>query len=552
MRKQNLVVLALVIFLFMLLGLACKKDTATDPEDNPDNGISSQKMIGAAGGKVEDSYGASITIPANALTANKIISVRTIHADSIPEIWQSSMVANIIECLPSGTSFQQPVAIILPVTSGLMFQPGDSAHLCIFNPDSAAWEVTSIPAVVMPDGRHLRAQVTHFSGFGTDAPGSFGGEGNSFSDIHHSIDLTTAAQGWAYHFMQGYGPIGEKKRIRDCCFQLQNVVFNFNFVSPSYSDHYTIVYGEQASCDRTEKITHDEGTPADGYHMRVDGTGCWVVCDPDFALAAARTHFFVPDDKGKTAEITATVRCGTGPGANFTNKEVALVMKSGPGRVDPPTAQTDGQGVARGSYTVERRGVAVIQGEVKSCPSQKTMTTRRTVSVTIDSLLPDHIYANVDIHHGGENMPWTFHDKVEMMLIIDIDQDNVTLKGGEGSHYATCTASDAECSIIGLSAPAFTPTGTVTKSGNMLAVAFNPNLATIFFTYQCDFGGGDGFSRLVPAYSFLVSSIIAKNVRGAVKMELGSFIEGSGSESFGEDLPLDYEFEIVYGTKTHP
>jgi hypothetical protein len=35
-------------------------------------------------------------------------------------------------------------------------------------------------------------------------------------------------------------------------------------------------------------------------------------------------------------------------------------------------------------------------------------------------------------------------------------------------------------------------------------------------------------------------------------MELGSYITGSDSESFGEDLPLTYEYEIVYGTKTHP
>jgi len=543
----------LILSSLLLIALTCKKDSATNPEDNNNSGISSQKVIGASGGKVEDGYGASITVPAKALSAKTTISVRTVHADSIPPGWQSYLVANMIECLPDGATFQQPVTVTMPVTSGRTYQEGDSANLCLFNTTSGAWEITAVPAVVMADGRHLRAQVTHFSGVGTTEPGSFGGGNKEFDSIDNSIELGTIAEGWAYHIMQSLGPIGvAKKRIRDCCYVLKNVVFHFKFVSPAYSGNYNVVYGDPASCDKTDKLRFDEGTPADGYHMGVDVICCLSVCNPDLNLTADPDLFMVPDHKGKTADLTATVRCGNGPDAAFNGQSVKFELESGPGTVSPSLVKTNAQGVAQSTYTVEKRGIASIRAEVPTCQSAKPVTAAKTVSVKIDSLVPDHIYAKVNIHHGHADMPWTFDDKVEMWLKLEVQGDNAAITGGEGSHNARCVAADSECSIVNLSAPSFTPTGKVTKSGDSLTIEFNPNLAIVNFIYRCDFGGGDGFSRSVPAYSYLVSSVIAMYVKGTIKMEWGSFVQGSGSERFGEDFPLTYEFEIVYGTKDHP
>ncbi|NLP09196.1 hypothetical protein GX408_02240 [bacterium] len=157
MRNRTCVPFVLILSFLLLIVLTCKNDPATSPEDENNYGTASQKVIGASGGKVEDRYGASITIPAKALSANVTISVRTVHADSIPPGWQSYLVANMIECLPDGATFQQPVTVTLPVTSGLTFQEGDSANLCLFNTTSGVWEITAIPAVVMADGKHLRA-----------------------------------------------------------------------------------------------------------------------------------------------------------------------------------------------------------------------------------------------------------------------------------------------------------------------------------------------------------------------------------------------------------
>ena len=174
-----------------------------------------------------------------------------------------------------------------------------------------------------------------------------------------------------------------------------------------------------------------------------------------------------------------------------------------------------------------------------------------TVKGIVDSLIPDHIYANVLIRHEGEDVPWKFSDMIQMMLIIDVEEDIVTVKDGEGSHNISCKSTDAECSIINLKAPDFTPTGTVKKVGNTLEVGFNPKYAAVNFTYHCDFDE-DSFSSPVPAYGYMISSIIAKHVKGTINMKWGSFVKGSGSESFDEDVPLQYEFEIVYGTRTIP
>ncbi|NLP09195.1 hypothetical protein GX408_02235 [bacterium] len=367
--------------------------------------------------------------------------------------------------------------------------------------------------------------MTHFTGVGTTEPGSFDGGHKSFNDIDNYPELTDATAGWAMRrFMPTVGPAGEsKKHKNDCCYLLSNVVFNFKYVSPSYSGNYTLVYGDPASCDQTEKFRYDEGTPADGYHMGVDITCCWSVCNPDFDFTAYPTVFSVPDDKSKTSALTAIVRCGKGPGAAFSGQAVKFELESGPGTIGPSLVKNNDQGMAQSTYTVEKRGLASIRAEVQTCQSAKPVTAAKTVSVKVDSLMPDHIYAKVDIHHGHANMPWTFDDKVEMWLKLEVQGENAAITGGEGSHNARCIAADSECSIVGLSAPSFTPTGKVTKSGDSLTIEFNPNLAIVNFTYRCDFGGGDGFSRLVPAYSYLVSSVIAMHVKGTIKMEWGSF-----------------------------
>ncbi|MBN1397608.1 MAG: hypothetical protein JXA06_06220 [Bacteroidetes bacterium] len=546
-----------VLFLFLssitLFFMTCSKNEGpVEPGQNNTGGSSSQLTIGSSGGKVEDSYGASINVPSGAVSSNLTISVRTVHADSIPPELQSAIVGNIIECLPHGAEFLQPVTIVLPVTSGFTYQAGDTLNLYIYNADSSAWEMTTIPAIVTADGQHLQASVTHFTDYGTNSSGGYNGGGHGFDNVNHSIDLSVAIDGWIGQYMRSLGGIGTKKRMLDCCMTLANAWFEFRYSSPGYNATITKVEGDQASCDKMENLNFSEGTPSDGYHINIRVRLCWVVCNPDLNLSISPSHFMVPDDRGKTADVSASVSCGNGPGGTFSGHSVKFVVASGPGRVDPPFAKINSSGTASGTYTVETRGTSNIRAELETCQTTEPTTATASANVVVDTLIPDHIYANVTIHHGGSDMPWTFDDRVEMMLTISIEDENVTVTGGEGSHYATCTSNDSECSIINLSAPDFTPTGNVTKNGNSLYVEFNPNLASINFTYYCDFGDGDVINSPVPAYGYMVSTIIAQNVKGTINMELGSFVTGSGSESFGEDLPISYEFEIVYGTRTHP
>lgn len=342
--------------------------------------------------------------------------------------------------------------------------------------------------------------------------------------------------------MKSLGGIGTKKKVNDCCFTLQDVIFKFFYSSPGYNDVYAEGIGNQGSCDMTENQNYSEGTPDDGYHVYIAIKVCWSVCDPDLNLSVSQSHFFVPDDQGKTAGVDVKVTCGNTP---FSGQSVKLVVASGPGQVDPPLAPTDAAGVVMGTYTVDTKGTSTIQAEVQTCQLKPTKNST-TATIVVDTVIP-YIYATVKISDVKEI--WTFNDDVTMTLKIKIKDENVTVTSGEGSHFASCSSEEDNCSVIGFSAPDFTPTGTVTKSGKSLYVEFNPQLAPIDFTWYCVYQTGPPTSVDVPIYGNLVSSLIAMHVKGTITMEVGSFVKGSGTESFGTNQPMSYEFQIGYGNE---
>lgn len=531
------IILLLLISSVVLFVVTCKKEAGpVEPSQTNLTGFSSL-TIGSSGGKVVDSYGASITVPAGALSSNTTISVRTVRADSVPSELQSTVVGNIIECLPNGATFLQPVTIVLPITSGIKYRPGDTANLYMYNSDSSSWEMTKIPAIVIADSLHLQASVSHFTNYGSGTPGGYSGGGNSFSGIKNWLEFQTAADDWEYGFVKSLGGLGRKKRNNDCCFTLQEVFFRFMYSSPGYNDVYANEFGDQASCDMVDKQNYSEGTPDDGYHVYVTIRICWDVCNPDLYLNVSDDYFSLPDDQGKTAGVKLKVMCGNTP---LSGETVKFVVASGPGQIDPPLTQTDAVGVAMGEYTVETKGTSIIRTEAQTCQIKPTYN-YTTATIEVDTTEP-FIYAIVKIRDVKDI--WTFIDTVYMYLEFSMKDENVTVTGGGGRHDASCSSSEDNCSAIGLSAPNFTATGTITKSGKSLYVEFNPGLTPIDFTWYCVHNPPTSVD--VPIYGNLVSSLIAMHVKGTVQMENESVVKGSGTESFGSNQPMSYEFEIHY------
>jgi hypothetical protein len=541
MNIRQIITCVALLLASMFLLMVCKEDSPTDSHEKNQ----SSKTISSSGGKVEDSYGASIAVPAGALSSNMTISIRTIHADSIPADLQSGIVGNMIECLPHGAKFLQPVMIVLPVTSGHTYQAGDSANLYIYNADSSGWELTGTPAVVTSDGHHLRASVMHFSDFGSGSPGSYGGGGKKFEDIHNWLELEMAINGFTYSCIQSLGGLGTKKRIRDCCYTLRNVEFKFFYSSPGYNQVYSIGYGDQGGCDLEEKQNYSEGTPDEGYHIYVNIKICWGVCSPEVSMSVSQSQFYLPDDAGKTSDVDLKVLCGS---EGFGGQQVELSV-SGPGQIDPASTTTDAGGTVLGTYTVTGKGTASINAQVQTCQSAKPTSGSATAAINIDSTEADYVAAIVTITHSTG--VWTFTDEVRMLSYIKIENENVTIKEEEGSHTASCTSSSTHCSVVGFSAPNFKPGAQITKIGNTLDVKFVPDCA-INFTWHCPDLDPPAQDSPVPLYGNLVTSLIAIHIKGILPMEVSAVITGSGSESFGEDLPLTYSYQIMYGTKnTH-
>ena len=105
-----------------------------------------------AGGTVALPGGASVQIPANALAANTVITVRQSSAQP-----PTGAVSPVYEFGPSGTSFSQPITVTFPVAAGT-----DAASVSIYWTKAGStdqWD--SLTTTV--SGTTATAQVTHFS-----------------------------------------------------------------------------------------------------------------------------------------------------------------------------------------------------------------------------------------------------------------------------------------------------------------------------------------------------------------------------------------------------
>lgn len=107
-------------------------------------------------------YGASVIVPAGALERATTIRLREA---SLPRESDRMGVGAVLELLPEGTTFLQPVTVILPVPETT---PVDALEAGLWDETTQRW--TSVPAssgrYLLPDSEHageITFQTTHFS-----------------------------------------------------------------------------------------------------------------------------------------------------------------------------------------------------------------------------------------------------------------------------------------------------------------------------------------------------------------------------------------------------
>lgn len=116
--------------------------------------------VGPAGGVVTGAYGATVTVPAGALssTVNIAIARESDNAPSFPPI-DVNAVGAVYEITPHGTTFSQPVTVSIPFDATQV--PAGSTPT-LYKADQGG-EFVAIPTTV--SGNMLVAQVTDFSNF---------------------------------------------------------------------------------------------------------------------------------------------------------------------------------------------------------------------------------------------------------------------------------------------------------------------------------------------------------------------------------------------------
>lgn len=161
---------ALVLILSLALAISCGGGGGGGSSAAADPDLLASGTIGAAGGSLSVSsstseyYRTALTVPASALTANVVFTIRRVAASVATTIGATNTV---VDMGPSGTQFALPATVRLPYsTTGVT----DASLLGIAMYDSAsqAWQVAT-STVIDTQTRTVSGAVTHFSYIGVRA-----------------------------------------------------------------------------------------------------------------------------------------------------------------------------------------------------------------------------------------------------------------------------------------------------------------------------------------------------------------------------------------------
>jgi hypothetical protein len=136
--------------------LGCGGNGATN-----DLGTSAQ-TIGATGGQVTSPGGASVQVPAGALTSPMAITITA--APGAPPPASVTVVGTPITLAPEGQQFSMPVTVTVPVATNLIPTGATIASVVIETAPVGSSNYTTLSTTVV-DATHVSATVAHFSTF---------------------------------------------------------------------------------------------------------------------------------------------------------------------------------------------------------------------------------------------------------------------------------------------------------------------------------------------------------------------------------------------------
>ncbi len=160
---MRIVSLPTVISFALVLLLSCGDSNQKKPAISTNQPTTVTQTVGSSGGTVRHPDGASVVIPAGALTGSALISI-TVHdsSNSFTTDYSAGILKNpVVEFGPKGQTFLAPVTISYKVINS--FNQAGSYGLFELNEDTHVWKETDFPVTISSDGLTVQADVTHFT-----------------------------------------------------------------------------------------------------------------------------------------------------------------------------------------------------------------------------------------------------------------------------------------------------------------------------------------------------------------------------------------------------
>lgn len=526
----------LILVTAILVLTTCSSD---DPVETP---TPTGTTVGAGGGTVTDSGGASVTIPPGALTEDVVISVKTYQDPAtgpfpigpVPVFYGGAQFG------PAGTEFLSPVTINFPTRAPL--NPGDDYNLFVYDTVNLCWEIVKGSAIVAADGQSLVADISHFSVFNG---GGLAGGGQARSDITLQLCDFGSAQAICYsyiaYFKQFLAEVGEKEVWDGQCKEVVGLKMDITCdVNGDY--HFEpvrdgVFEGEMLDISDQEECSRDDGeynyAALDAYSI------IYYKCvQPVMTVAADPTEI----ELGGSSTVTAKLICGEKP---FPEAELQF-DRAGFGQLDRHSGTTDGAGQAQTTLTNnDQEGETTVTAYYSACSGQENHGTV-TAEAVINTSGGWSGNLNVAFDHPIGGTPLNnFADNVVINFDLSIDEGGNITGSGTGSHAVTVTPG-GECWTASVSAPSFAVLAAGTATDETLNFVVYPNpMMPVSFVITCQHGEDTVDYPYPMGEGLIEGSILTQDISISVARQDGATDSGSGSRSEGTDLPMNFAWDVT-------
>jgi len=201
------------------------------------------------------------------------------------------------------------------------------------------------------------------------------------------------------------------------------------------------------------------------------------------------------------------------------------------------SGNTSANGVFESLYITDGEGVATVTATNEGCQGENPQTATASTQISVGGWTGT---INMSFYHAVGDIYESFSDNIVIDFVIT-SADVGFYGDGTGSHSVNIVP--GECSVTGITAPDFPAMVVGTVNGEYFDFVVMPNSQPEFplsFTLLCN-----EEQITIPVYSPLLGTIMGLDMQCHVERVDGATDSGSGSSDFGEDMPIDWSFEVV-------